>query len=44
MAVLTQWNPFARMQEEMSRFEQEMDQMFRGWPMLAGTFPPVNVW
>ena len=44
MSVLVRWNPFARMQKEMTRFEQEMDRMYGGWPTLAGSFPPVNVW
>jgi HSP20 family protein len=51
MALLTRWNPFGQLWEEMTRFQQEVEEAFDRWgfgfrsrPMLAVSFPPLNVW
>lgn len=51
MSILTRWEPFGELQQEMSRFRREMDQLFgrwgfdsETWPGLAVSYPPVNLW
>ncbi len=51
MTLLTRWNPFDYMEEELARFQNEMNLPlnplgfpFRTRPRLAATYPPVNVW
>jgi HSP20 family protein len=51
MTVLTRWNPFNYMEEEIGRFQKEMNLLFNrfGFPVptrppLAVTYPPVNLW
>jgi HSP20 family protein len=54
MSMLTRWEPFRELRQEMrqmSRFQRAMDR-FLGrwgielpeWPGLAVTYPPVNLW
>jgi HSP20 family protein len=50
MAMLTRF-PLRDLQYEMRRLQQEMDDLFGrfgfhlpSWPVLAGTYPPVNMW
>lgn len=49
MALLTRWEPFGTLQEEMGRFQREMDRLFERWgfrdrPALAVSYPALNLW
>ncbi len=51
MATLTRWEPFGGLQQEMTRFRQEMDRLFgrwgfdsETWPGLAVSYPAINLW
>jgi len=51
MSILTRWEPFGGLQQEMTRFRQEMDRLFGrwgfdsdNWPGLAVSYPAVNLW
>jgi len=51
MTILTRWNPFSYMEEELARLEKETDLPltlfgfpFRNRRSLAITYPPVNLW
>ena len=51
MTVLTRWNPFNYVEEEIGRFQNEVNQLFgrfgfpyRPRPPLAIAYPPVNLW
>jgi HSP20 family protein len=51
MTLLTRRFPFGLLEGEMARFRNEMNELFgpwgfgmRGWPTLAVTYPPVNIW
>lgn len=49
--LMTAWEPFTNMWNELNRFRNEMDRVFDsygfndgGWSGLAATYPPVNIW
>lgn len=51
MSVLTRWEPFRELRQEMRRFQREVDRLFgrwgmdfRTWPALAVSYPLVNLW
>jgi HSP20 family protein len=51
MSLLTRWEPFGGMQQEMSRFRRDFDRMFgrmavapSAWSGLAASFPAMNIW
>ena len=51
MSLLTRWEPFGSVQEEMSRFRRDFDRMFGRLgttpavlPGMAAAFPAVNLW
>jgi HSP20 family protein len=51
MSILTRWNPFGSVQEEVARFQHEMDRLFNrfgipepGRPAVALTYPALNIW
>ena len=51
MALLTRWQPFGELQQEMTRFRREMDRLFGSWelasetwPGLSVSYPAVNLW
>jgi HSP20 family protein len=54
MSILTRWEPFRGLRQEMRqarRFQRAMDRLFGRWgialpewPALAVSYPPVNLW
>ena len=51
MSLLTRWEPFGSVQEEMSRFRRDFDRMFgrlgitpAALPGMAAAFPAINLW
>ena len=51
MSILTRWEPFRELRNEMSRFQRGMDRLFGRWgiefptrPALAVSYPAVNLW
>jgi HSP20 family protein len=51
MSILTRWEPFREIQQEMRRMRREMDRLFgpwgfgsQTWPRLAVSYPAVNLW
>lgn len=49
MSILTRWEPFRELQEEMSRLRTGMDRLFDRWAFElpawpAAGYPPVNLW
>lgn len=51
MSLLTRWEPFGSVQDEMSRFRRDFDRMFGRQgiaptvlPGMAAPFPAVNLW
>ncbi|NBO91151.1 MAG: Hsp20/alpha crystallin family protein [Planctomycetia bacterium] len=50
MTVLTRWEPFREIQQEMKRMQQDMGRLFerwvgneRNWPGLGVLYPPINL-
>ena len=51
MSILTRWEPFRELRNEMSRFQRGMDRLFGRWGIefpirsaLAVSYPAVNLW
>jgi HSP20 family protein len=51
MSILTRWEPFGGMQQEVSRFRRDFDRMFGRlavptltWSGQAASFPALNIW
>jgi len=51
MSILTRWEPFGELQQEMARFQRQMSRMFdrwgldsAGWPTAAVAYPALNLW
>jgi len=49
--LMTRWEPYTNLWNELSRFQQEMNRLFDsfglgedGWPTFAIAYPAVNVW
>ncbi|HXG12051.1 MAG TPA: Hsp20/alpha crystallin family protein [Gemmataceae bacterium] len=49
--LLTRWQPYTDLWNELNRFQSEMNRLFEsfglgesGWPGLTAAYPAVNIW